>query len=69
MKPIISPSLETQIEAVRRASQRLGKPAERMTHGQVELERHYLKAAFDTLAFMRRNKEIITRAVRKDERA
>jgi len=69
MKTIISPSLETQIEAVRRASQRLGKPAEKMTPGQVELERHYLNAVDDTLDFVRRNKEIITRAVRKDERA
>jgi len=69
MKPIISPSLETQIEAVRRASQRLGKPAERMTPGQVELERHYLQAVFDTLDFVRRNRETITRAVRRDERA
>ena len=69
MKPIISPSLETQIEAVRRASQRLGKPPERMTPGQVELERHYLKAVLDSLDFVRRNNRAIMNSVLKNERA
>ena len=64
-----APSLETQIAAVERASGRLGKPTERMTHGQIELERHYLKTVLDTLDFVRRNNKVIMTAVLKDGRA